>query len=312
MKLDKIKGVICGIVAAITYGTNPLGALNLYAEGINTSSVLFYRYGISVLILVAMMLIQRESFSITKKELKIVAPLGVLFAISSISLFMSFNHMDAGIASTILFVYPVMVAIIMAMFFKEKITVITAFSILLSILGIGMLYQDNTGTSLSLVGVSLVIISSLAYAIYIVVVNKSSINFSPVKLTFYVMIFGTVTILIHSLSNESNHLQMLSSPAMWGWAAMLAVFPTVISLLLMVVAVKKIGSTPTAIMGALEPVTAVIIGVAIFNEAFTTRLAWGILMILCAVTLIIIGKPLAYRIYQTIGYIRRSMKAHRQ
>jgi len=311
MKPNKIKGVFCGIVAAITYGTNPLGALNLYAEGINPDSVLFFRYGLSVLILAGMMLLQKQSFGIKKKELGIAATLGVIFAISSISLFVSFKYMDAGIASTILFIYPVMVAVIMAAFFKERITPITILSILLSLAGIGLLYQDDSGTTLSTIGVSLVILGSLAYSIYIVAVNKSSINLPPVKLTFYVMVFGTVTILVHSFFDASNHIQMLSTPSMWGWAVMLAVFPTVISLVLMVVAVKEVGSTPTAIMGALEPVTAVIIGITIFNEVFTIRLAWGILMILSAVTFIIIGKPLTRKIYQTISHRIKTTGLHK-
>lgn len=291
---SKIKGVVCGIIAAITYGTNPLGALNLYAEGINPPSVLFYRYGLSVIILAVLLLLQKQSFRVTMKELGISAMLGVIFAISSLSLFISFKYMDAGVASTILFVYPIMVAIIMAVFFKEKINVVTVLSILLALAGIGLLYQGEGGGVLSTVGVLLVLLSSLTYAVYIVVVNRSSINLSPVKLTFFVMLFGTATIVVYSLLSESGRLQLLTTPAMWGWATMLAVLPTVISLVLMVIAVKEIGSTPTAIMGALEPVTAVIIGVAVFHENFSLRLGIGIIMILIAVILIIAGKSISF------------------
>lgn len=304
MNSNKIKGGICGIIAAITYGTNPLGALNLYAENINPDSVLFYRYAISIIILAGLMFVLKQSFRISVKELKIAAILGVLFAISSISLFGSFKHMDAGIASTMLFVYPVMVAVIMTVFFREKITAITVFSILLALGGIALLARNESGAVLSTIGVSMVMLSSLAYAIYIIVVNKSSMNLPPVELTFYVMIFGTLTIIIHSFLDKENNLQLLSSPAMWGWAIMLAILPTVISLVLMVIAVKEIGSTPTAIMGALEPVTAVIIGVTVFNEVFTIKLAWGILLILCAVTLIILGKPLAQKASKVSSKLR--------
>ncbi|MFV0366497.1 MAG: DMT family transporter [Mangrovibacterium sp.] len=287
MKTLKFKGVWCSIIAAITYGTNPLGALNLYAEGINPDSVLFYRYGLSVVILAIIMLAKKTSFRLSKKELMVSSILGAIFAISSLSLFISFQHIDAGIASTILFIYPVMVSGIMTTFFKEKLTPVIIISTLLALSGIGLLYQPNGSQTMSSVGVFLVLVSALSYAIYIVVVNKSGINLSPIKLTFYVMLFGCLTILIHSVSNPNEHIQLLSTWSSWGWALMLAVFPTVISLVLMVIAVKEIGSTPTAIMGALEPVTAIIIGVSIFNEAFTPALAWGISLILLAVMLII-------------------------
>ncbi|HCO68418.1 MAG TPA: EamA family transporter [Dysgonomonas sp.] len=286
----KFKGIIYGIVAAISYGTNPLGALSLYEEGINANSVLFYRFSLAAIILGGILLVQKKSLSVTKKELAILAGLGILFGISSLTLFTSFHYMDAGIASTLLFVYPVMVAVIMAVFFKEKISAVTAASIALALAGIGLLYQNDGGTTLSTTGVILVMMSSLTYAIYIIVVNKSSLLLSSVKLTFYVLIFCMLTIAAHSLTNQNNHLQLLTTPSMWMWAVMLALVPTIISLIMMVKAVHIIGSTPTAIMGALEPLTAVIIGVTVFGELFTARLAAGIIMILIAVLLIIAGK----------------------
>ena len=103
---SKVKGSICGILAAISYGTNPLGALNLYADGMNANSVIFYRYGLATAILAVIMLVQKKSFAVTRKEFVILSVLGVLMALSSLTLYCSFNFMDAGIASTLLFVYP--------------------------------------------------------------------------------------------------------------------------------------------------------------------------------------------------------------
>lgn len=287
----KVKGSICGIVAAITYGLNPLGALKLYGDGINVPSVLLYRYGLAMLVLAGIMLFRKESFAVAKSDLRTCLFLGVSFATSSIALFTSFHYMDAGVACTILFVYPVMVAIIMAVFFKEKTTVVTVLSIILALIGIGLLYKGGDGAVLSTPGVLLVMLSALAYAVYIVVLNKAKLNLSPVKLTLFVMLFGVAAVLTHSLFSAENRIQLLVAPQQWLWAAMLAIVPTVISLILMVVAVKNIGSTPTAIMGALEPVTAVIIGVLVFHEAFSPRIALGLALILAAVTLIIVQKP---------------------
>lgn len=113
---------------------------------------------------------------------------------------------------------------------------------------------------------------------------------SSVKLTFYVLLFCVSTIIIRSFFGEGNHIQLLTTPSMWGWALMLALIPTIVSLILMVIAVHHIGSTPTAIMGALEPLTAVMIGVLVFGEVLTTRVAIGILMILLGVIIIIASK----------------------
>ena len=292
----KMKGIICGIISAITYGLNPLGALKLYSNGLNVDSVMFYRYGLAMILLAGIMLFQKMSFNIGRQKLLICALLGIIFAIASISLFSSFYYMDAGVACTLLFIYPVLVAIIMSLFFKEQITIITIFSIVMVLMGIGLLYYGGEGMVLSIVGVLLVMLSAFAYAVYIVIVSKSGVNLPPITLTFFVMLFGTLTIILHSFIRDEYHIQMLTNLWQLQWVIMLAVVPTIISLVLMVVAIKNIGSIPTSIMGALDPVTAVVIGVTIFNESFTLRIAMGMVLILVAVLLIIIEKPLISRL----------------
>lgn len=286
----KHRGIICGILAAVCYGTNPLGALPLYAEGVNTSSVLFYRFSMAVLMQAVMLLIERKSFRISGGELKTLGSLGLLFAASSITYYQSFHYMDAGIASTILFVYPVMVAVIMATFFREKVTASTVTSIILALTGIGLLYRGDAGVSLSGIGVLLVMVSSLTYAVYIVIVNQSSIRMSTMKLTFYVLLICMTCLLAYSFTSPDLHLMLPPSPRAWFFACWLGLVPTVLSLVLMAIAVHEIGATPTAIMGALEPLTAVAIGVMVFGEALTFRLAVGIVLILSAVLLIVLGK----------------------
>ncbi|MBQ4041725.1 MAG: DMT family transporter [Prevotella sp.] len=291
----KHKGIICGILAAICYGTNPLGALPLYEEGVNTSSVLFLRFSIATLILGVVMIANRKSFAVTRGELTTMASLGALMAVSSLTYYQSFRYMDAGIASTILFVYPVMVAVIMATFFREKVTATTITSIVLALAGIGLLYRGDAGISLSMTGVMLVMVSSLTYAVYIVIVNQSEIRMSIVKLTFYVLLICAMCLFAYSFTSSDLHLMLPPSPRAWFFACWLGLVPTVLSLLFMTIAVHEVGATPTAIMGALEPLTAVAIGVMMFGEAFTFRLCIGIVLILAAVLLIVAGKHFLLR-----------------
>ena len=304
----KVKGTILGIVSAVSYGTNPLGALFLYQEGLNSNSVLFYRFSLAAVVLACILFIQKQSFKLSRKEVKTLCLLGILFAVSSLTFYTSFHHMDAGIASTLLFVYPIMVAVIMSLFFKERISPVTMFSIILALSGIALLYRGGTGAGLNGLGVSLVMIASLTYALYIVVINQSSI-----KLTFYVLLFCMVAIVFHSFFDGSNYLQPLTTPRMWLFAIMLALVPTVISLVTMTMAVHAIGSTPTAIMGALEPLTAVIIGVTVFGEIFTLRLGIGIFMILVAVILIVAAKSFSPRkIVSFIGHVVHTVPVRRK
>lgn len=284
----KIKGYTLGAIAAATYGMNPLFALPLYSDGMDADSVLFFRYLFAIPILGIMIKARGRSFRLNRREILPLVALGLLVAASSLTLFLSYNYMDAGITSTILFVYPIMVALIMAMVFKEKITLQTAFCILLALAGIGMLYQGGDGATLSLAGTLFVLASALTYAIYIVGINQSSLkNVATLKVTFYILLFGVSLFLV-----RLDFGQAVTLPQkwyMWGNLIALAIFPTAISFLCTTSAIQYIGSTPTAILGALEPVTAVIIGVTVFGEALTPRILCGILMIIAAVTLIIAG-----------------------
>lgn len=283
----KVKGYILAAIAAATYGMNPLFALPLYEHGMDPDSVLFFRYLFALPILGVMLKARGRDFKLKPKQILPLIIVGLLVALSSLTLFQSYNYMDAGIASTLLFVYPILVALIMAIGFKEKVTVMTGLSILMALLGIGMLYEGGD-SPLSFTGTLLVIVSALTYAIYIVAVNKSMLkDVATLKLTFYVLLFGLSLFFVRV--NFGRSLYILDTWYLWGNLIALAVFPTAISFLCTTTAINYIGSTPTAILGALEPVTAVFFGVTIFGEALTIRLVLGILMIIFAVTLIIVG-----------------------
>lgn len=285
----KLIGTLCAVGAAVCYGTNPLGALNLYAEGMNTPSVLFYRFGLAWLIVAVVMLFRRESLKVDRREFLTLTALGVLFIFSSLTLYLSFHLMPAGVASTILFTYPVMTAAIMAVFFRERIRTGTIMSILLSFAGVLLLYWSDGSGTLHIGGVVLVLVSALTYALYIIVVDKSPLAMSSFKINFYVLFYCAAGMALFALLS-GQPLQLPPTPRAWLWVSWLAVVPAIMALVMMVYAAKYIGSTPTAILGALEPTTAVLIGVLVFAEPFTLRLLCGIALILAAVTIVVLGK----------------------
>lgn len=295
MDNNRLKGFIYGAIAAASYGLNPLFALPMYKAGMGVDSVLFYRYLSAVVMLGGLMVVRRQSFALHRAEVLPLAAMGLLFAFSSLFLFQSYNLMDAGIASTILFVYPVLVAVIMALFFHERISVVTALSIGLAFGGISLLCKGEGGSMLSVTGIGLVFLSSLCYAVYIVGVNRSVLRQMPTeKLTFYALLSG-LSVYIVRLGFGSG-LQAIPEPGLWVNAACLGFFPTVVSLVTMARAIHYIGSTPTAILGALEPVTALFFGVFVFGEPFTLRIGTGVVLVLLAVSMIIAGRSLAARL----------------
>lgn len=288
---QRVKGFAAGILAAVFYGTNPLGTLPLYADGINSGSVLFYRYGLSVAFFFVWLLVRGESLKIRWGHAIKLALLGTMFAMSSLTLYESFHYMNAGVASTILFSYPIMTALIMVMFYHERVNLRTTLAILLAVSGIALLYRGggDGGTTLSATGVILVLFSSLLYALYIVYVKQFKVEgMSSEKFTAWIIFFGWIALILFMLF-KGEQFQLLRG-TQWLWGIQLALLPTVGSLFLINIAIKLIGATPTAIMGAIEPLTAVAISCLLFGEAFTLRLAVGIVLILSAVILIILRK----------------------
>ena len=289
MRKSKAKGYLLGCVAAATYGMNPLFALPLYADGLGANDVLLLRYLFAAVILIAMVRWRGQRLRVPARTLLPLLGLGLLMGFSSLFLFESYNYMAAGIASTMLFVYPLMVALIMALAYRERLSGLTLGCIAMALTGICLLYRGEGGTTLSATGTLLVMLSALSYAVYLVWVNRPRFKEIPtLVLTFYVIASGMLIFLV-KLAIGPAPLRLPDSPLMWGCALALGLLPTVISLICTTVAIQNIGSTPTAILGALEPLTAVFFGVLLFGESLTLRICIGLGLILTAVTLVIAG-----------------------
>lgn len=296
----KFLGYLLGILAAATYGMNPVFAVPLYDDGMNAESVLLWRYALAIPVVALMLVSRGRSLKVksiggtsVRQLIGQLAILGVLMGVSSLALFASYNYMNVGIASTLLFVYPVMVAVIMAVMFGERMSPLAVFAMLLALVGIFMLYKNPDGGTLSLTGSLLVMVSSLTYAIYIVAVNHMALKEMPtLLLTFYVLVFGTLVFAVSFACGTG-----LTVPGSWhDWANCLglAVFPTAISFLCTTRAIHLIGSTPTAILGAFEPITAILFGVTLLNQPISGREWIGVAMILVAVTLTIAAVPVGH------------------
>lgn len=290
-----LKGSACGVIAAVAYGTNPLFSLNLYAQGMDVESVLFYRFAIAALVLGAAMLLSGRSLRVGRREMGTLALAGVVFAMSSQTLYQSFLYMDAGIACSILFIYPILVAVIMALFFHERASLLTYGCIGMALAGIAMLYKGDGQTALSAVGLSLVALSSLCYAVYIVGVDHSVLRTVPsARMTFWVLAAGAA--LFFALTGFGANLHPLApTAACLGNVLGIGLVPTIIPILFINIAIKNVGPTYSAIIGALEPVTALVIGAVVFGEQVTGRILLGAAMILVAVTLIV-ARPLLSRV----------------
>lgn len=300
--MDKIKGFLYGIITSATFGLIPLFVLPVMAKGLGYESISFYRFLLASIVMAILIKIRQQDIKINRKDIPALCLLGLFYFISATFLFWGYSFMAAGIATTLHFTYPVFVTLLMLLFFREKASPITLFDIFLAICGVARLSISEGDNQITLAGIFLVLISAIGYALYIVTVNKSGIRQLPGwKITFYVFIINTFLFMFKAMVGSG--IQPIPDIPGSINLLLLAVIPTVVSNITLIKAVQAIGGTLTSVLGATEPVTAVLVGVLIFHEPFTLDIGLGIFLIIVAVSMIILSKV----IYKTLRRIRNKI-----
>jgi putative membrane protein len=293
------QGLILGLTAAVCYGFIPLFTKELQhpSEGLALSSatILFYRFGIASIVIAGIMLFQRISFRITFPEFLRLTLLAFLSDGAALFLIAGYSYMPSGVATTLHFMYPVFTALTMMLFFQEPRRMSTVLAITMAVAGLFVLSWTGQG-EVALLGVVLEIISALCFALYLIRVNRSKIsNMPPTKLTFYVMMLGAL-IFAATIIYERSEIEMATHfavlPSTRGWLNLIALslVCTVITNLALVHAIKMIGPTITAVLGVLEPVTAILLGIIFMGESLTSPIVLGIMLIISAVLIIVLRK----------------------
>lgn len=287
----RLIGLVCGIVAGISYGTNPLFAKPLMDSGVPVLVMLFFRYGISAFLLAAWMLVKKEKFRVRGRELGLLALLGVLFACSSIFLFASYTYIPSGLATTLVYLYPVFVALLMV-FLRFYPSWQTWLSIAATFGGILLLSSPSPGAVIRVPGVILAILSALSYAFYPVIINRSGRikHVSEHTLTLYALLAGMLLFAILRAIQGGHFAEGIDTPADWANLLGLALVPTMISMLTLAISTRFIGPTKTSVLGVFEPLTAILVGTLLFGEPLTWKMAVGIAVCVGAVVFMIL-KP---------------------
>lgn len=288
--MNKINGFLYGLLSSASFGLIPLFTIPAMRQGMEFWSILLYRFLFAMLALAGILLLDKQSFRIRRKEILPLLWLAFLYDTSAVFLFWGYKFMASGVATTIHFMYPVLTTLIMMLFFREKKSFWRMGAIALAVSGVFFLSQgDKTGT-ITGIGIFIVLLSALGYALYLVSVSQMKrLEMKGLKMTFYVFLFGGILLFIGTQVSGIG-LQTIPDRITLGNLVMLALVPTVISNLALVRAIKNIGSTLTSVLGAMEPVTAVCVGILIFGEPFTSSIAIGIMLIISAVTVIILKR----------------------
>ena len=281
-------GYPAGIITGITYGLNPLFAMPLMNKGVAIGSILFFRYLFAVLILGGFLLLRKQSFKVSFKQAGILLVLGLLYTSSSLFLFEAYKYIASGLATTLIFLYPVLVAIIMV-FLKTVPSWPVWLAIAATFGGVILMTQGEAGESLNPTGIFLSLGSALVYAFFIVIINRSkSIASIPnTLLTFYALSTGVFVFLIKVILSGTPILSGICATSDWLNLIGLAILPTIISTATLAVATRNIGATKASVLGVFEPITAILVGTLMFGEPLTFNIILGISIAIISVTFMI-------------------------
>ena len=285
---NAIIGYPAGIITGITYGLNPLFAKPLMNAGASTEAILFFRYGIAVILLGAYLLLKKENFRITLKQAGVLLSLGLLYTASSTFLFEAYKYIASGLATTLVFLFPAMVAIIMV-FLKVVPSWPVWLSIAATFAGV-MIMTGGAGTEkVNPLGVWFSIASAFVYALFIVIINRSKVISSIPNslLTFYALLTGTFFFIGRCLFSGADLTAGIDGGMAWCNLIGLAILPTIVSTASLAVATRNIGATKASVLGVFEPITAILVGTLVFGEALTPNIIAGILISIVAVTFMI-------------------------
>lgn len=288
---NRLLGTASAILSSATFGLAPFFTLGLLSAGWSTFEVLSYRWGVASLFLITVGICTGRSFRLARRNWGIVIWLGLLRAATSFCLVIAYSRIASGTASTIHFMYPLAVAAIMILFFRERASARTLTAIGLSILGAALLSTGGNAapTPDTALGTTTACLSVLTYGGYLVGVKQSrAARIDSTALTCYVM--GLSTLLFLTGGWLTGGVRLVSDGTTWLYVLGLALPATAVSNITLVWAIKRIGPTLTSFFGALEPLTAVLIGIRILGEPFTLRSGFGIVLIIVAVTLILLRK----------------------
>lgn len=286
---NTVKGFGNAIISAATFGLIPFFTLPVIESGMQNSSILVYRFGFGALVMLALVFFNKMSPTVKKEDLWRIVYLSIIYMVSAMSLIESYKYMSSGIATTLMFSYPVFTSLIMTIFFGEKFSPITGLAIVLAVAGVFFLSgAAETGGVKSAIGLLYAIVSGFTYSCYMVSVNVMKVRkMGSLKLTFWVLFVGTILLAIYSMTTHGS-IQPITMPIQFFSLMGLAIIPTAVSNLTLIMGIKQVGSTMCAVLGAFEPLTALTVGILVFGEPMTIYIAIGFLMITLSVILLVL------------------------
>lgn len=285
--MRNFKGIFYAVVSSTTFGLIPLFSIPLLRVGMAPPAVLFYRMLLAAAMLGLLLPVMHRNLRLTWRDAGVLALLSVMYAATSLGLLRSYDYIPGGVATTVNFLYPLVVTIVMTLFYRERSSVWIVVAVFISLVGVALLAWGDAGHHDPGRGLAFAGATVVTYAVYIIGVMKSrAAMLDPLTVVFYVLLFSAGIFLVYALSTSG--IGVVHTWKTWRNLLLLALLPTVLSNLTLVAAIQRIGPTMTSILGSMEPLTAVLVGVVHFGERFNLDGAAGLILVVTAVIIVIL------------------------
>lgn len=283
----KTKGIMFTILSALLFGVTPILASKTYSMGSNPETLTFYRNFLVVPILFTIMLIKKIDFKISRKTALDIVLVGCLGrGVTTLTLYSSYDYIGVGTATTIHFLYPVFVALICFVFYKEKLDLPKIFALGIACAGVMFFLEKGSGDGL--VGLVIAVVSSITYAVYMVGMDKRKLkDINPFKVSFYMAIAVAMGMLLYNIPTKK--IVFALPPKAFLYTLIVAVCTSLLAVIFLQIGIKHLNATVASIFCLFEPIACSVAGVIFLSEKMTVMKIIGSVLILSAVVLIMLA-----------------------
>ena len=284
-------GIAFALAGTVSFAFRPiLIKLGYSMHPVSATTLLFLRMTLSLPFFLAMAWWMRGGAPIGKQDWWGIVGLGFLgYYLASLLDFIGLQYVSAGVGRLIMFLYPTLVIILSALFLKKNPTAKELTALAITYTGIALVLSSQIAAApesrLFVFGALLIFASAMCYAVYLVTGSQLVKRVGSMRFTAYTMIVSTLPAVVQFLVLEDA--AALSLPAnLWWVALVLAVACTVLPVLLVAEALKRIGANHFALIGALGPVTTVLADFALLDGALSAVQIAGAALVISGVLLV--------------------------
>jgi len=288
-------GIAFALAGTVSFAFRPiLIKLGYSMHPVSATTLLFLRMTLSLPFFLAMAWWMRAGSPISRRDWAGIVGLGLLgYYLASLLDFLGLQYVSAGVGRLIMFLYPTLVIVLSALFLKKNPTAKELAALAITYSGIALVLSSQIAIApegrLFVFGALLIFSSAMCYAVYLVTGSQLVKRVGSMRFTAYTMIVSTLPAVVQFLVLEDAAALALPA-ALWWVAVVLAVACTVLPVLLVAEALKRIGANHFALIGALGPVTTVLADFALLDGALSAAQIAGAALVISGVLLVTIKR----------------------